>query len=42
MGEAINKGDYHPKRRLDHTHLGSLGNLALDEIQTKMEQAFNS
>ena len=42
MGEAINKGDYHPKRTLDHTHLGSLGNLALDEIQTKMEQALNS
>jgi argininosuccinate lyase len=42
MGEAINKGDYHPKKTLDHTHLGSLGNLALDEIQTKMEQALNS
>ena len=42
MGEAINKGNYHPKKTLDHTHLGSLGNLALDEIQTKMEQALNS
>ena len=42
MGEAINKGDYQPKKELDHTHLGSLGNLALDEIQTKMEQAFKS
>ena len=42
MGEAINKGDYQPKKALDHTHLGSLGNLALDEIQTKMEQALNS
>ena len=42
MGEAINKGDYQPKKTLDHTHLGSLGNLALDEIQTKMEQALNS
>ena len=42
MGEAINKGDYQPKKELDHTHLGSLGNLALDEIQTKMEQALNS
>jgi argininosuccinate lyase len=42
MGEDINKGDYHPKRSLDHTHLGSLGNLALNEIQTKMEQALNS
>ena len=42
MGEAINKGDYYPKKTLDHTHLGSLGNLALDEIQNKMEQALNS
>ena len=42
MGEAINKGNYQPKKELDHTHLGSLGNLALDEIQTKMEQALNS
>ena len=42
MGEAMNKGNYHPKKTLDHTHLGSLGNLALDEIQTKMEQALNS
>ena len=42
MGEAINKGDYQPKKDLDHTHLGSLGNLALDEIQTKMEQALKS
>ena len=42
MGEAINKGDYQPKKELDHTHLGSLGNLALDEIQTKMEQALKS
>ena len=42
MGEAIKKGDYRPKKELDHTHLGSLGNLALDEIQTKMEQALKS
>ena len=42
MGEAINNGDYRPKKELDHTHLGSLGNLALDEIQTKMEQALKS
>ncbi len=42
MGEAIEKGNYHPKREIDHTHLGSLGNLALDKIQTKMKQALNS
>lgn len=38
MGESINKGDYKPKKELDHTHLGSLGNLALEAIQKKMEK----
>ncbi len=39
MGEAINKGEYIPKITLDHTHLGSLGNLALQEIDLKMKKA---
>ncbi len=38
MGESINKGDYKPQKELDHTHLGSLGNLALEAIQKKMEK----
>ncbi len=42
MGEAINEGNYQPKKALEHTHLGSLGNLALGAIQTKMEQVLNS
>ena len=42
MGEAINEGNYQPKKALEHTHLGSLGNLALGSIQTKMEQVLNS
>ncbi len=41
MGEAIANGDYHPHKNLTHTHLGSLGNLALKAIQLKMEKAFN-
>ena len=41
MGEAIEKGDYKPKKDLKHTHLGSLGNLGLEEINSKMEKVFN-
>ena len=42
IGEDIEKGNYKPKKALNHTHLGSIGNLALDSIQTKMEQALSS
>ena len=38
MGEAIAKEEYFPKKTLDHTHLGSLGNLALKEIDLKMKK----
>lgn len=37
MGEAIATGNYTPKKDISHTHLGSLGNLALDSIRAKME-----
>jgi len=39
MGEAIANGDYQASKKLYHTHLGSLGNLALESIQSKMEKA---
>ena len=41
MGKAIEKGIYKPLKDLNHTHLGSLGNLGLKEINTKMEKVFN-
>ena len=41
MGEAIASGDYQPHKNLSHTHLGSLGNLALEAIRSKMEKASN-
>ena len=41
MGNAIEKGIYKPIKDLKHTHLGSLGNLGLEEINTKMEKVFN-
>ncbi|WP_417362781.1 argininosuccinate lyase [Galbibacter sp.] len=38
MGQAIENGDYKPKKDIKHTHKGSLGNLCLDEIKAKMDQ----
>lgn len=37
MGEAINKGEYKPKKLVRHTHEGSIGNLCLNEIRQKMQ-----
>jgi len=41
MGKAIENGNFKPKRDLEHTHEGSLGNLCLEEIRSKMEKALN-
>jgi argininosuccinate lyase len=41
MGEDIASGDYQAHKNLSHTHLGSLGNLALEAILSKMEKAFH-
>ncbi|MDG1761343.1 MAG: argininosuccinate lyase [Flavobacteriaceae bacterium] len=38
VGETIEKGDFIPQRKLNHTHQGSIGNLCLDEIQEKMNR----
>ena len=38
MAEAISEEEYVPKKTLDHTHLGSIGNLALNEIDLKMKK----
>lgn len=40
MGEAIEKGEFKPKKDIKHTHKGSLGNLALEEIKAKMDLLF--
>ncbi|WP_136465955.1 argininosuccinate lyase [Flagellimonas onchidii] len=37
MGKDIEEGTFTPKKDIDHTHEGSLGNLCLEEIQIKME-----
>ncbi len=38
MGSEIQAGTFTPKRDIQHTHEGSLGNLCLEEIQQKMEK----
>ncbi|MCL6267613.1 argininosuccinate lyase [Flagellimonas myxillae] len=38
MGQAIENGNFKPKRDIEHTHEGSLGNLCLEDIRGKMEQ----
>ena len=37
MGKAIENGNFKPKRDLQHTHQGSLGNLCLEEIRRKIQ-----
>ncbi|WP_340199803.1 argininosuccinate lyase [Ascidiimonas sp. W6] len=39
MGAEIQSGIFKPKRDIKHTHLGSLGNLGLQGIKTKMSKA---
>jgi len=40
VGSNIEKGDFKPNKNINHTHLGSVGNLALEEITAKMRKAF--
>ena len=37
IGEAIENGSYIPNRALNHSHLGSIGNLGLEVIRAKMK-----
>ena len=39
VGMAVQQGTYHPNRELHHTHLGSIGNLAIPQITAKMDRA---
>ena len=38
MGMEINEGTFTPKRDIEHTHEGSLGNLCLKEIREKLRK----
>ena len=37
LGNALEKNNYKPNRDIKHTHIGSIGNLGLDAIRTKMD-----
>ncbi|MBT8179538.1 MAG: argininosuccinate lyase [Eudoraea sp.] len=39
LGEEIAAGKYQPKKTVTHTHEGSIGNLCLDKIRKKMNDA---
>lgn len=39
VGHEIQEGTYIPNRNIKHTHQGSIGNLCLDEIRNKMDEA---
>ena len=37
VGMAVQEGRYKPTREIHHTHIGSIGNLATEQIRAKME-----
>lgn len=39
VGKEVVEGNFNPDRNLNHTHIGSLGNLCLDEIVQKKNKA---
>ncbi len=40
VGQQLEEGTFVPPKKLSHTHIGSLGNLALDKIQDKFNQHY--
>ena len=41
VGEKVEKGAFKPDKKVAHSHIGSVGNLALEMIQAKMDKAIN-
>ena len=39
IGLAIERGEFNPKREVNHNHEGSIGQLNLEEIKAMMEKA---
>ncbi|PID69088.1 MAG: argininosuccinate lyase [Flavobacteriales bacterium] len=39
VGKKVEKGEFTPDKNINHTHLGSIGNLCLTEIRKKMKKA---
>ena len=41
VGKEINEKTYKPFKEIEHVHQGSIGNLCLGEIRSKMEEAMS-
>ena len=41
IGMQVQRGEYHPVREVNHTHMGSIGNLCTDQIKAKMEGVYS-
>jgi len=40
LGEQILNDNYSPEKKVNHSHVGSIGNLCLDKIQEKFDSYF--
>jgi argininosuccinate lyase len=40
LGQAIEDGNFKPNREVQHSQIGSIGNLQLDQIRSKMKSTF--
>lgn len=41
VGDKVNSGNYIPNRKIEHTHIGSIGNLANDRIKEAFEREYS-
>lgn len=42
VGRAIERGEFSPSREVHHTHMGSIGNLCLDQVSSEFADVFAS
>lgn len=42
VGQKVENGEFKPDKELNHTHIGSIGNLSLSRIKEKMEKALQN
>jgi argininosuccinate lyase len=40
VGQQVEEGTFKAPEKVAHTHIGSLGNLALDKIQEKFDKQY--
>ena len=42
VGLAIEKGEYSPERELNHTHLGSIGNIGTERLRDRLHNVWST